>query len=432
MENGKRNSLNGYLKGLFALSPMAVLLLVYLLSSVLAGDFYGIPICVSFVVAAVYSIFVVPGKPFRDRVGIFSAGAADSNIMYMVWIFVLAGIFAASAKAVGAVDATVALTLHLVPGRFLPAGIFVAACFISMSVGTSVGTIVALAPVAAGLSEEMGVDLALMISIVVGGAFFGDNLSFISDTTIASTQSQGCRMKDKFKTNLLIVLPAAIVTLAIYLFSGISMDYNYDIPSVPFYLAIPYLAVIVCALSGMNVLKVLVFGILLTDVLGLFFGVKSLALFEAAGDGVQSMCELILVTLLAGGIMNMIKTAGGFDWLIERMTRKIGNRRGGESIISLLTAITNFCTANNTIAIITVGGIARDISSRFGISPKRSASLMDTTSCFVQGLLPYGAQILMASGLSGLSPFEIIPHLYYPMLIGVMVVFAIVFQFPRQ
>ena len=352
--------------------------------------------------------------------------------MYMVWIFVLAGIFAASAKAVGAVDATVALTLHLVPGRFLPAGIFVAACFISMSVGTSVGTIVALAPVAAGLSEEMVVDLALMISIVVGGAFFGDNLSFISDTTIASTQSQGCRMKDKFKTNLLIVLPAAIVTLAIYLFSGISMDYNYDIPSVPFYLAIPYLAVIVCALSGMNVLKVLVFGILLTDVLGLFFGVKSLALFEAAGDGVQSMCELILVTLLAGGIMNMIKTAGGFDWLIERMTRKIGNRRGGESIISLLTAITNFCTANNTIAIITVGGIARDISSRFGISPKRSASLMDTTSCFVQGLLPYGAQILMASGLSGLSPFEIIPHLYYPMLIGVMVVFAIVFQFPRQ
>ena len=239
-------------------------------------------------------------------------------------------------------------------------------------------------------------------------------------------------MKDKFKTNLLIVLPAAIVTLAIYLFSGISMDYNYDIPSVPFYLAIPYLAVIVCALSGMNVLKVLVFGILLTDVLGLFFGVKFLALFEAAGDGVQSMCELILVTLLAGGIMNMIKTAGGFDWLIERMTRKIGNRRGGESIISLLTAITNFCTANNTIAIITVGGIARDISSRFGISPKRSASLMDTTSCFVQGLLPYGAQILMASGLSGLSPFEIIPHLYYPMLIGVMVVFAIVFQFPRQ
>ncbi|MGN0191593.1 MAG: Na+/H+ antiporter NhaC family protein [Candidatus Cryptobacteroides sp.] len=425
-------NISGHLKGLFALSPMLVLLAVYLLTSILAGDFYGVPICVSFVVAAVYSIFVLPGIPFSDRVKTFSSGAADSNIMYMIWIFVLAGIFASSAKAVGAVDATVALTMHLVPGRFLPAGIFVAACFISMSVGTSVGTIVALAPVAAGLSEEMGIDLALMISIVVGGAFFGDNLSFISDTTIAATQSQGCRMKDKFKTNLMIVLPAAIVTLAIYLFSGISMDYDYDIPSVPFYLAIPYLAVIVCALFGMNVLKVLVNGILLTAILGLIFGVKPLSLFQAAGSGVQSMCELILVTLLAGGIMNIIRTAGGFDYLIDRMTRKIGNRRGGESIIALLTAITNLCTANNTIAIITVGGIAKDISSRFGISPRRTASLMDTASCFVQGLLPYGAQILMASGLSGLSPFEIIPHLYYPMLIGVMVVIAIIFQFPRR
>ncbi len=418
-------------KGLFALSPVMVLLAVYLVSSLLAGDFYRIPIGVSFVVAAVYSMFIGRGLPFAGRVNLFSAGAADSNIMYMIWIFVLAGIFASSAKAAGAVDATVALTMRLIPSAYLPAGIFLAACFISMSIGTSVGTIVALAPVAIGLSGEMGADLAFMVSIVVGGAFFGDNLSFISDTTIASTQSQGCRMGDKFRTNLVIVLPAALVTLGIYIFSGFSTDYISDVPDAPWYLAVPYMVVIVSALCGMNVLKVLVLGIILTDAIGLCSGTPALSLFEAAGTGLQSMCELILVTLLAGGIMNMVKSAGGFDWLIRVMTRRIGNRRGGEAVISLLTALTNVCTANNTIAIITVGGIAKDISTRFGISPRRSASLMDTTSCFVQGILPYGAQLLMAAGLSGLSPLEIIPRLYYPLLIGAMVALAIVFQLPK-
>lgn len=430
--NCRRTNLQRHGRGLFALSPVIVLLAVYLSASLVAGDFYGIPVCVAFVVAAVYSILVVRNMDFHERIRVFSAGAADSNILYMVWIFVLAGIFAASAKAVGAVDATVSMTMYLVPGRFLPAGIFIAACFISMSVGTSVGTIVALAPVATGISAEMGLSPALMISIVVGGAFFGDNLSFISDTTIAATHTQGCQMKDKFRTNLKLVLPAAAVTLAIYTLSGISLDMDYDVPKVPFYLAIPYLAVIVCALSRMNVLKVLVFGIILTDVLGLFFGTEPLELFRAAGDGIQSMTELILVTLLAGGIMNMVRTAGGFDYLIDVLTRKIGSRRGGEAVIALLTALTNVCTANNTIAIITVGDIAREISSRFGISSRRTASLLDTTSCFVQGLLPYGAQLLMAAGLSGLSPMEIIPHLYYPMLLGVMVVVAIVFGIPRK
>lgn len=407
-----------------------VLLTVYLASSLLAGDFYRIPVCVAFAVASVYSVLVCPGTTFAKKVNLFSSGAADSNIMYMIWIFVLAGIFAASAKAVGAVDATVALTMKLVPPTYLPAGIFLAACFISMSIGTSVGTIVALAPVAAGLSSEMGADLAFMMSTVVGGAFFGDNLSFISDTTIASTQSQGCRMKDKFRTNLLIVLPAALATLGIYVFSGVTAGYVCNVPDAPWYLAIPYMLVIVFALCGLNVLKVLVLGIVLADIIGLFSGTSALALFDAAGSGLGSMLELILVTLLAGGIMNVIKAAGGFSWLISAMTGHIGNRRGGEAVISLLTAITNICTANNTIAIITVGGIAKDISTKFGISPRRSASLMDTTSCFIQGILPYGAQLLMASGLSGLSPLEMIPSLYYPMLIGAMVVFAVLFQFP--
>ncbi len=414
-------------KGLLALSPVMVLLAVYLVSSLLAGDFYRIPIGVSFVIASVYSILIENKHSLIEKVNTFSAGAADSNIMYMIWIFVLAGIFAASAKAVGAVDATVAITMKLIPSKFLPAGLFLAACFISMSIGTSVGTIVALAPVAIGLSGEMGADLAFMVSIVVGGAFFGDNLSFISDTTIASTQSQGCQMKDKFRTNLKIVLPAAIITLGLYIFSGVTSDYQISIPDAKWYLAISYLVVIVCALLGMNVLKVLVIGIALTDTIGLISGTSVLCILDASGEGIKSMFELILVTLLAGGIMGMIKSAGGFDFLIEVMTRKIGSRKGGEATICLLTALTDICTANNTIAIITVGGIAKGISDKFGIEPRRSASLMDTTSCFIQGILPYGAQLLMVAGLTGISPLGIIPHLYYPILIGVMVVLTVIF-----
>ncbi len=416
-----------HLKGIFALSPVIVLLAVYLTSSLVAGDFYRISIGVSFVVASIYSILIDRGHPFSERVNTFSVGAANPNVMYMIWIFVLAGIFAASAKAVGAVDATVTITMKLIPARFLHAGLFIAACFISMSIGTSVGTIVALAPVAIGLAGEMNSDLAIMVSTVVGGAFFGDNLSFISDTTIASTQSQGCAMKDKFRTNLLMVLPAAIITLGIYIFNGAANIGSVNIPDADWWLAIPYLIVIVCALCGINVLKVLVIGILLTIILGLLTGVSTLQMFDAAGSGISSMFELILVTLLAGGIMNMVKSAGGFDYLINAMTRRIGNRRGGEATIALLTALTNICTANNTIAIITVGGIAKNISDQFGIEPRRSASLMDTTSCFIQGILPYGAQLLMAAGFSSLSPMDIIPHLYYPMLIGAMVALTIIF-----
>ena len=434
MENGKRNSLNRHLKGLFALSPMAVLLLVYLLSSVLAGDFYGIPICVSFVVAAVYSIFVVPGKPFRERVGIFSAGAADSNIMYMVWIFVLAGIFAASAKAVGAVDATVALTLHLVPGRFLPAGIFVAACFISMSVGTSVGTIVALAPVAAGLSEEMGVDLALMISIVVGGAFFGDNLSFISDTTIAATRAAGCEMHQKFKTNIQIILPAVIIVSVLYVVLGWNLQINRpDFESVNPIKLLPYILVIVLALLRAHVVVVLISGILLNAIIAFVYGDFTwVSWLVSIGGGISSMSELIIVTLLAGGLLEMIRHNGGLDFIIDRLTRRVNGRRGAQASIAALVSLANFCTANNTIAIITTGGISSDIGRRFGIAPRKVASILDTFSCFIQGMLPYGAQLLMAASLAQISSSSIIPYLYYPFVMGFFAILSIIFDYPKK
>lgn len=424
--------MKGRTKGLLALSPIAVLLVVYLLASLLAGDFYKVPVSVAFVVAAVYGVFLLAGRSVRERIRIFSEGASHSDIMYMVWIFCLAGIFASIAKAMGAVDATVALMLKAVPGHFLPAGLFIASCFISMAIGTSVGTIVALTPVVTGLAAELGADNAWMVAIVVGGAFFGDNLSFISDTTIAATQSQGCRMKDKFKMNFFIVLPAALAVLAIYLFNSPELDVAVGGALGGWYKSLPYLLVIVLALTGMNVLVVLLCGIVVSALTGVLAGSLDLvAMFSAAGEGLQSMCELILVTLLAGGLMNVVKTAGGFEYLIHALTRRISSRKGAEAVIALLTGLTNLCTANNTIAILTTGSIAKDLSVKYGIEPRRSASIMDTVSCFVQGVIPYGAQVLMASGLAAVNPLQIIPHLYYPMMIGAMVVFAIVFGFPR-
>lgn len=424
--------MKGRTKGLLALSPIAVLLVVYLLASLLAGDFYKVPVSVAFVVAAVYGVFLLAGRSVRERIRIFSEGASHSDIMYMVWIFCLAGIFASIAKAMGAVDATVALMLKAVPGHFLPAGLFIASCFISMAIGTSVGTIVALTPVVTGLAAELGADNAWMVAIVVGGAFFGDNLSFISDTTIAATQSQGCRMKDKFKMNFFIVLPAALAVLAIYLFNSPELDVSVGGALGGWYKSLPYLLVIVLALTGMNVLVVLLCGIVVSALTGVLAGSLDLvAMFSAAGDGLQSMCELILVTLLAGGLMNVVKTAGGFEYLIHALTRRISSRKGAEAVIALLTGLTNLCTANNTIAILTTGSIAKDLSGKYGIEPRRSASIMDTVSCFVQGMIPYGAQVLMASGLAAVNPLQIIPHLYYPMMIGAMVVLAIVFGFPR-
>ena len=423
-------------KGLLALSPIVVLLVVYLAMSLASGDFYRISISVAFVAAAVYAVaaFRSISRSLQERVAIFSEGASDKNILYMIWIFILAGIFAATAKTMGAVDATVHFTMRFVPTEFLPAGIFVAACFVSLSIGTSVGTIVALTPVVTGLAAQMGADTAQMVAIVVGGAFFGDNLSFISDTTIAATMTQGCKMKDKFRTNLLIVLPAALLSLGLYLFLGLSgsADGVEAASAAEWYKTIPYLLVLVCAIGGMNVLVVLVLGIIATAVIGLACGsLSGVSFCEAADDGVIAMCELIVITLMAGGLMNMVKQSGGFEFITRAITHRISGKRGAEAAIAGLTVLTDICTANNTIAIITVGPIARDLSERYGVSPRKSASLMDTASCFAQGALPYGAQLLMASGLANISPLEIIPHLYYPMAIGVMVVLSIVFQFPR-
>lgn len=423
------------MRGLLALSPVVVLLVIYLVGSIVAGDFYRIPIAVAFVVASVYAIAITRGNTLAERIDNFSRGAADTRIMYMVWIFVLAGAFAAVAKAMGAVDATVNFTLHFVPGNFLPAGVFVAACFISMSIGTSVGTIVALTPVVTQLAAQMDCSVGWLVAIVVGGAFFGDNLSFISDTTIVATQTQGCSMRSKFHSNIRLVLPAAFAVLLIYAFSGASFADAVapEISLVDYVKVIPYLVVIATALFGVNVLLVLILGLLIAGVIGLCCGnLDVIGFFTACGAGISSMCELIIVTMLAGGLLEIVRINGGMDFLIRIVTLRIRSRRVAEASICLLTALANVCTANNTIAILTVGEISRDISHKFGIVPRRVASLLDTTSCFVQGILPYGAQLLMASGLASVSPLEIIPNLYYPMCIGLAVIVSILLQRPRS
>lgn len=422
-------------RGILALSPIALLLGIYLIGSIVAGDFYKIPITAAFVVASIYAIAITRnGNTLEEKIKNFSRGAANSRVMLMVWIFVLAGAFAALAKSMGAVDSTVALTLHFIPEQFLPAGIFVAACFISMSIGTSVGTIVALTPVVTALASQIGCDIAWLVAIVVGGSFFGDNLSFISDTTIAATQSQGCSMRDKFKTNFLLVLPAAIITILLYIFSGTTMGTATPIAftAIDCIKIIPYVVVIITALCGMNVLLVLIWGIIISALIGLFSAsVGVVDIFSSLGAGISSMGELIIVTMLAGGLLEIVKINGGLEFLIRAVTYKVRSQRAAEFSIAFLTALSNLCTANNTIAILSTGGIARDISRTFDIAPRRSASIMDTTSCFVQGVIPYGAQLLMASGLASVSPVAIIPHLYYPVLIGLMVLLSILFRFPR-
>ncbi len=418
-------------KGFWALSPLFVFLCLYLVTSLVAHDFYKVPITVAFLVSAIYAVAITPGA-INERIRIFSQGAGSADMMLMLWIFILAGAFAASAKAMGAVDSTVNLALHVLPQSLLLPGLFLAACFISLSIGTSVGTIAALTPIAAGIAMQSEASLPLMVAIVVGGAFFGDNLSFISDTTIVATQTQGCRMSDKFRTNLRLVVPVAAVMLIIYYIIGMDINIPTDIPQVNFWKILPYLTVIVTAVCGMNVLYVLVLGVVLSGIIGMIDGSYDLfGWFSAMASGMMGMSELIVMTLLAAGMLSMIRHNGGIEFLIRTLTLRVSGKRSAEFSIASLVCLVNVCTANNTVAIITSGPIAADIARRFNIDPRKSASILDTVSCFTQGLLPYGAQMLIAAGLASeaagepLSPASIIGYLYYPMGIGLAVVISI-------
>ena len=392
------------------------------------------PITVAFTVASIYAVAITRGIKLEERIRQYSRGASDPNILLMIWIFVLAGAFATGAKSMGAIDATVNLILSLLPSSLLLPGLFIAACFISLSIGTSVGTVIALVPIALGLGESLGLSNAYVAAVVTGGAFFGDNLSFISDTTIAATRTQGCSMKDKFRANIAIVLPAAIIALILYFVVGL------ELPAVrpsgeegSFLLTLPYLLVLVAAVAGMNVLGVLTLGIIACGAVGL--GTGTLPAWDwiaALGSGITGMGELIIVTLMAGGVLELIRYNGGIDYLLRHLTRGISGKRGAELTIAILVSVANLCTANNTIAILTTGKVSREITKQYSLDPRKTASILDTFSCFVQGLIPYGAQLLLASKLAGVSPMDIVPNLYYPFIMGGCALLSILLRFPRR
>ena len=420
-------------KGLIALSPLMVFVLFYLVTSIIAGDFYKIPITVAFLVSSCYAIIISGGKPLMQRINTYSRGAATEQMMLMIWIFILAGAFAYSAKMMGSIDATVNLTLSLLSPQMLLAGMFLAACFISLSIGTSVGTIAALVPIAAGVANETGTDVAMMTAIIVGGSFFGDNLSFISDTTIMATQTQGCRLSDKFRVNSFIVAPAAVAILIIYLIMGQGVSAPAHVASVEWVKVIPYLTVLISAIIGMNVMGVLMMGLLLTGIIGILTGTFDIyGWFGAMGEGILSMGELIIVTMMAGGMLELIREQGGIDFLIRLLTRRVNSKRGAELSIAVLVTLVDICTANNTVAILTVGGISKQIGDRYGVDNKKCASILDTFSCIVQGVIPYGAQLLIAAGLASLNPVSIVPYLYYPLVLGIVALLSILFRYPKR
>ena len=420
-------------KGLLALSPLGVFIVMYLVTSIIAGDFYKVPITVGFLVASIYAI-IISGEPtLHKRIDIYSKGAGTAQMMLMIWIFILAGAFAHSAKTMGSIDATVNLALTLLPGEMLLAGLFLAACFISLSVGTSVGTIVALTPIAAGVATQTDTSVALMTAVVVGGSLFGDNLSFISDTTIVATSTQGCRLSDKFRVNSFIVVPAAIVILCVYLFLGRGITSPHNVGEVSVVKVIPYLVVLLTAIFGMNVMAVLSLGIILTGIIGIADGSYDVfGWFHAMGDGIIGMGELIIITMMAGGLLEIIRHNGGIDYLLKQLTRHVNTKRSAELSIAALVSLVDICTANNTVAIITVGGLAKHIGDRYGVDSRKAASILDTFSCMMQGIIPYGAQLLMAAGLAELNPVSIIPYLYYPIAIGIAALLSILFRYPKR
>ncbi len=420
-------------QGLLALSPLIVFLGIYLISSIVAGDFYKIPIASAFLIASAYGLLISKKGPLEDKIAVFSQGAGQKNVLLMLWIFILAGAFAETAKEIGAIEATVNVTLAILPPSMIYVGLFLASCFISMAIGTSVGTIVALVPVAAGIATESGIDTGFITAIVAGGAFFGDNLSFLSDTTIAATKTQGCLMSDKFKVNLRIVAPAALTVAAIYVIMGQGASFAQPAGDFNWVRLIPYILVIGLALSGVNVVEVLAIGIVVNAIIGFSQGTLDwTGWLGGIGKGIAGMGDLIIVTMLSGGMLELIRYNGGIDYLVYLLTRRIGGKRGAELSIAALVSLANVCTANNTIAILTTGGIAKDITTRFGLDPRKTASILDTFSCVIQGLLPYGAQMLMASGLAGISSLSIIKWLFYPYVLGIFAIMAIMLRLPRK
>ena len=404
-----------------ALLPILVFLLIFLGSGFITGDFYSMPAIAAFLIALLVAFVQNRQLGFADKIRLAAEGVGDENIITMCLIFLAAGAFTGAVKAAGGVDSTVNLGLSILPSNVAVAGLFLIGCFISISMGTSVGTITALAPIAVGISQKTGFSMAVCAGAVVGGAMFGDNLSMISDTTIAAVKTQGCEMKDKFRENFLIVLPAAIVTILLFLVLGRDAAFQLkDELTYNIFRVLPYLVVLAGALAGVNVFIVLIAGTVLSLIAGVGTGAFGLGdMFTHVGEGIMGMYDITVISIIVACIVALVKEYGGIDFILSFIRKRINGERGGELGIAALALLVDMCTANNTGAIVMSGPIAKEISDDFGVTPRRSASLLDMFSSMGQGLIPYGAQLLAAATLTGLTPFEIIPYCFYPILMGV-------------
>lgn len=403
-----------------ALLPIGVFLLIFIGSGILTGDFYSMPAIVGFLIVLIVAFMQNKKLSFVQKLHMASKGAGDENILTMCLIFLAAGAFSGAVRASGGVESTVNLGLSILPGGMAVAGLFVIGCFISISMGTSVGTITALAPIAAGISEKTGFPMAICAAAVVCGAMFGDNLSIISDTTIAAVKTQGCDMRDKFRENFKIILPAAIITLGLFLFLGQTDEFHIE-GSLDYNLlkVVPYLVVLFGAVSGVNVFVILIIGTALSMLVGLATGTFTAAkMFTHVGTGIYSMYDITVISIVVACIITLVKEYGGIEFVLNFIKSRISDAKGGELGIASLALLVDLCTANNTVAIVMAGPIAKDISEEFGVTPRRSASLLDMFSSMGQGLIPYGAQLLAAASLTGLTPFDIIPYCFYPLLMG--------------
>lgn len=426
MNQNETTKANGW-----ALIPIFVFLIIFLGSGFVTGDFYSMPAIVAFLIALTVAFVQNRGLSFNEKFKIVSRGVGDENIITMCLIYLAAGAFSGAVQAAGGVESTVNLGLSVLPSGVAVAGIFIIGCFISVSMGTSMGTIAALAPIAVGISEKAGFPLPMCIGSVVCGAMFGDNLSMISDTTIAAVKTQGCEMRDKFKQNFLIVLPAAIITTVIFLVlarsHSFSLEGAYDFN---IYRVIPYLVVLIGALLGVNVFVVLITGTVLSLIVGVVTGaMEPSQMFTAIGTGVTGMYDITVITMIVACIVSLVREYGGIHFILSFIKKRINSAKGGELGIAVLSMLVDCCTANNTVAIVMVGPIAKEISDDFDIQPKRSASLLDMFTSTCQGLIPWGAQLLSAASLTALTPYEIIPFCFYPILMGVS---GLVFIFLRK
>ncbi|MCB5921234.1 Na+/H+ antiporter NhaC family protein [Mediterraneibacter faecis] len=413
-----------------ALLPIGVFLIIFLGAGIVFKDFYAMPAIVAFLIALFVAFLQNKELSFNKKIEVIAKGVGEENIITMSLIFLCAGGFSGAVTAVGGVDSTVNLGLSLIPAHFAVAGLFLIGCFISVSMGTSMGTIAALAPIAVGISEKTGFALSICIGAVVCGAMFGDNLSMISDTTIAAVKTQGCEMKDKFKANFFIVLPAAIITVLIFWFVTRNMNFHLEENlSYSLWEVLPYMVVLLGALIGINVFVVLISGIVISLIVGVSMGHIALSeMFQVVGNGVTSMYDITVISIIVACIVSLVKEHGGIQFILNLIKSKINGRRGAEFGIALLALFVDACTANNTVAIVMTGPIAKEISEEFDVDPRRSASLLDMFTSVGQGIIPYGAQLLSAATLTGLTPLQIIPNLYYPLLMGVCGVLTIIFR----